>query len=439
MRAKAYNRSEPTGSVGSNAANFGQTSIVTSLALAFIAMSLVQDALLNKTIGRAIDVSSSYMVLISVFVLAFLRCRTFFSPKNLGLTAVVLWPLALLLIDYLYLSRYGPVSDSGGQGLRNAAYLVVVAVWFHSGTCLSKGKLPSFIYIPLFLAILYWAANSAIELNQQSSYGFAATKNDISGILVHLIFLGAFIFLMGDQDRWRASGFPIAIAGVLIISVLVGERALIPAALFATALYFVLRRFRPSFPVLCALFLLIMLGEVLLVGFISGLNHMSSFVDLNSMIVDITGRRLNSGREHVWSMISYYISINPWFGLGSGIQPSDVFESPVRSAHNSFLQVLMQVGIVGLGFLVLQMFLFWRSFGRIADSPLRAAALSYFVFVVFHASSESFLTNTNLTKAALVWINFGLLFSVGAGKELRSAAVKYGSFALGGLYAPKSS
>ena len=111
MRVKAYNRLEPTGSVGSNAVNFGQTSIVTSLALAFIAMSLVQDALLNKTIGRAIDVSSSYMVLISVFVLAFLRCRTFFSPKNLGLTAVVLWPLALLLIDYLYLSRYGPVSD----------------------------------------------------------------------------------------------------------------------------------------------------------------------------------------------------------------------------------------------------------------------------------------------------------------------------------------
>ena len=139
MRVKAYNRLEPTGSVGSNAVNFGQTSIVTSVALAFIAMSLVQDALLNKTIGRAIDVSSSYMVLISVFVLAFLRCRTFFSPKNLGLTAVVLWPLALLLIDYLYLSRYGPVSDSGGQGLRNAAYLVVVAVWFHSGTCLSKG------------------------------------------------------------------------------------------------------------------------------------------------------------------------------------------------------------------------------------------------------------------------------------------------------------
>jgi O-antigen ligase len=416
-----------------------QTSIGTSLALGFIAMSLVQDAVLNKTIGRAIELSSSYMVLISILLLPFLRFWTFFSPKNIGQTAVVLWPLAILVVDYLYLSQYGPVSDSGGQGIRNAAYLVVIALWFHSGACLSKGKWPSLIYIPLFLVIVYWAAGSAIELNQQAPYGFAATKNDISGILVHLIFLGAFMFLIRGQRQWAGWAFIVAITGIIFVSILVGERALVPAALFAAALYFILRRLHPSFMVLCALFLLIVIGELLLVEFISGLDHMSSFVDLNSMIVDITGRRLNSGREHVWSMISYYISINPWFGLGSGIQPSDVFESPVRSAHNSFLQVLMQVGIVGLGFLVLQLFLLWRSFGQIPDSFLRAAALAYFVFVVFHASSESFLTNTNLPKAALVWINFGLLFSLRTGKEMKDAASRDGVLDTGELYAPKSS
>jgi O-antigen ligase len=398
-------------------------SLASGLALSLIAIAVVHEATINRTMGVGLSFSTSLGAIASIFLIPFVRFRWFFDPGNLYRTAITLWPLGLLLVDYAYLSQYGLVEDNVGQGLRNVAYLAVIATWFHGGASLTQNRLPSEIYVPIFSIVLITATVSAIRFNQQADYGFAATKNDISGVLVHLIFLGAFLYILRRKETSITWVFLSAVVATLFVSILVSERALIPAAAVATLAYVLLRCIRQSVTSLTAVFVLMILGEIALVDFISGLSRMPGFDQINSLVIELTGRRLNSGREHVWSMINYYVSLNPWFGLGAGVQPSDVFESPVRSAHNSFLQVLIQTGIVGLSLLLMQMYLLWSRLSKIFDRAMAAAAMSYFIIVMFHASSESFLTNTNFPTASLVWLTFGILVSVSRSPEAIPTAV----------------
>ena len=55
-----------------------------------------------------------------------------------------------------------------------------------------------------------------------------------------------------------------------------------------------------------------------------------------------------SGREILWSALLECIKENPLTGLGLNIIPSDVINNTTLSSHNLFLQIGIQMGIIGI-------------------------------------------------------------------------------------------
>lgn len=58
------------------------------------------------------------------------------------------------------------------------------------------------------------------------------------------------------------------------------------------------------------------------------------------------GKSFYSGRNILWQQLIDSID-NPWFGIGAGANPLYLIDSTL-SSHNLYIQLLMQVGIVGL-------------------------------------------------------------------------------------------
>ena len=81
------------------------------------------------------------------------------------------------------------------------------------------------------------------------------------------------------------------------------------------------------------------------------LNSYSFFDDLSMVVFVYTGKILMSGRGEAWIYYMQYIFQNPVLGYGLDYMYS--FPHAVNSVHNSYLNILLQVGFLGLAFVFL--------------------------------------------------------------------------------------
>ncbi|MBV6624171.1 MAG: O-antigen ligase family protein [Rivularia sp. (in: Bacteria)] len=115
---------------------------------------------------------------------------------------------------------------------------------------------------------------------------------------------------------------------------------------------------------------------------------------------DYTGKNLLSGRQVVWSLLIDKISEQPLFGYGSGTNPSDLIGTTL-SSHNLYLQILIQIGFLGLITFIVLMFKIWNIY-RIAyqDNIVRLSA-SFMIGILIHQSFEVTLIQNNLAVGLL--------------------------------------
>ena len=141
-----------------------------------------------------------------------------------------------------------------------------------------------------------------------------------------------------------------------------------------------------------------------------------SLSPLNELSLQYTGARATSGRERLWPLLLHQASRSILLGHGPGAQPADFFYVREISSHNLYLQILLQVGAVGLGSLALLFYCIWQLFwkGR-HDSRVRLCA-SFFVALLIHQCFEVNLTQNNLAIGLLVWTVVG----IGVSRSLRT-------------------
>lgn len=139
------------------------------------------------------------------------------------------------------------------------------------------------------------------------------------------------------------------------------------------------------------------------------------FIAVDQWIRQFTGKSLFSGRQVIWRNIMPFMEGNFWFGHGTGTLYR-FFLDDTRSAHNQYLQVYMQNGILGVSILVLVLWLLWSSLSRLSYHPERSmrtqsrlsgAFLLGFVFL--NTFTVGMLQNSMAT-ALLMWfiVSIGL-------------------------------
>lgn len=131
--------------------------------------------------------------------------------------------------------------------------------------------------------------------------------------------------------------------------------------------------------------------------------YLSNFNSLNNYIVNLTGKRIFSGRELIWRGLLRLISKKPLFGYGSGIHAEDFFVSDLTS-HNLYLEISLQTGLIGLTLFFIFLFFLWKNFYSAKDDLSIKIAGSYFVGLMVYQLFELSLLQSTVYIAITSWI-----------------------------------
>jgi O-antigen ligase len=124
-------------------------------------------------------------------------------------------------------------------------------------------------------------------------------------------------------------------------------------------------------------------------------------------MIKYTGKNILSGREHVWETLLFLIKQQPFFGYGSGALLRDFIDTSL-SAHNLYLQVSLQIGLIGLGLLVLILTLVWMMYLNGKGNPKVRLVASFFIGTLTYQLFEVTLTQNNFGLAIIQWVIIGL-------------------------------
>lgn len=385
-------------------ANSMRPNLFLTLAICTVFAVFVSESISSKTLGG----SASGVAIATLFLIPLCTIGQLNLSRLMQILGTI-WPLLMLAALYALGSHNSVMPDMEGQGIRTAVFIVMTGVAFACGMMIASHWRNTVILSVVFAALILASTRWLIGFNEGSAYGFASTKNVVSGLLMHLAFLWAFLSTKSPTAKGAGQRFMLAALCCSAIAVIVSHRVMLPAAMAAAIIYVVLRRRNQNAFLAAAVFGLALAYEYGLFLFISQLNTLSFLSDLNASFAEFTGRRLTSGREELWSLSAYYLTGNWLFGLGPSVLPGDLFETELSSTHNSFLQVTLQTGLCGLLLLLVQLGLIVKRLSQSLRGAGFALALGYFVFVMIHASTEAFLTSNNFFIAAVVWLNFGVL------------------------------
>lgn len=228
--------------------------------------------------------------------------------------------------------------------------------------------------------------------------------------------IGAYIyFIISFVLLYNHSKFNYVYLIISLILIYVGEsRSIFISVLITLLIYIFWEKISKNlFRMLIVIFTVLI--SVLSFTFIYPQLHIiwSGFYRLNQWSLNYTGKNIYSGREEIWSKLIDIILQKPLFGYGPGILTEDVISTTV-SAHNFYLQIALQNGIIGL-FLFLMFFIYlWCLFYyNRCDKYVRLSA-SYFIGILFYQLFEVSLTQNQLSIGIMQW----LIISIGISRVL---------------------
>jgi exopolysaccharide production protein ExoQ len=211
-----------------------------------------------------------------------------------------------------------------------------------------------------------------------------------------LTFLAA--WLLACQRRERLSNLGWTLASVATLLATQSGTGLIVSSMSSILLFGLVRATRRG-PGVVRTYLL-------LVSFAATLLALASQTDLN-VLTGLLGRDSTlTGRTFIWATVEPYIEARPWLGYGwAALWTSDVFVTrqmwasagfAFPHAHNSYLDLLAQVGIVGL-VLVIAIFIatlikLVRNLARIPHGSDAWALVVTIALLVYGSVEQSFMS-----------------------------------------------
>lgn len=143
-----------------------------------------------------------------------------------------------------------------------------------------------------------------------------------------------------------------------------------------------------------------------------GWYYNSSMVDFNHLVRDWTGKNFFSGRQIIWQNIFEIMQGHEWFGFGTGTLYSQLMGENF-SAHNQYLQLYMQNGLLGVTSLFIVLFGVWMSLSKhciseqYAIKQKRISGSLLLAFMIMNIFGVSMLQNA-MYSSLTAWFIIGM-------------------------------
>ena len=127
----------------------------------------------------------------------------------------------------------------------------------------------------------------------------------------------------------------------------------------------------------------------------------------NEAVRETSGKNLQSGRHIIWPIAMKAISLKPFWGWGSGFDLSNLIGSGL-SAHNYFIQLMLQSGFIGLFLFLLIIYKVYNILFSVENKIFFKLSLSCFCGLIITQSFEVTIFQNNLALSYPVWAIVGL-------------------------------
>lgn len=349
---------------------------------------LAADSLLGDRLpsaGRAIMAG----VYIAPVVLLLLK-----NSINLRTSLVVL-PLLLLSLIYLLSALMT------GGGLKYFIFIVIAAGWYLLGYKWSsiEFKRPALVLLSSVAALIVAVAYSLFD--------FSVPKNTVGSGIFYLLIISILIHIKTDTDKGKlVLGCTVAVLAMYFLDMrgaAFQAMILLAGVVFSSKLSFLTK----NYLLWVFGFFLALVTIILFVGYSS---EIASFSTVEWYVSELTGRSLHSGRQIIWPVAIELILDEPLFGHGAGFLINTLAGNETWSAHNTFLQVAMQTGVMGLAVLLITLFHVLKNVQSSRDSDERKFLymLIWLVVLLYNCLEVSLVQNA-MPIAVIQWLIFGML------------------------------
>lgn len=120
-----------------------------------------------------------------------------------------------------------------------------------------------------------------------------------------------------------------------------------------------------------------------------------------------TGKELMSGRNRIWVLIFESALNSPVYGYGLAAIPESLYQISI-SSHNTFLQILMQQGFVGLGLFLLLIWTIIKELNIRNTNINVVISISFLFTLIIHECFEVCLTQNLMFIGLMFWFFIGI-------------------------------
>ena len=247
----------------------------------------------------------------------------------------------------------------------------------------------------LLLFLASWVASGF------STHAFSALMKHSNGIGAVMFSYLALYLLRARRLRLRDWG-TIAAALVLLVCSTSRSNWLATAVFFSCwALFTALRKrgCKWLFPAVVAAAYLTPVGYLTLFrsAWASGINQLSLLY---------FGKNFFSGRQNIWGEILALCARQPLMGYGFDASPVTMLGVDL-SSHHWYLQMLLQMGVVGSAAVIGSLWYLWQIFHRSRRYRVSRVAAAYLLGVLVGQCFEVSLTQNNFHTGLLTWFILG--------------------------------
>lgn len=297
-----------------------------------------------------------------------------------------------------------------------ASLVILISILFFKTTLINK-----WWSFSIFLGVLSCATLFAwLIFDRSMAYSGIFNNPNSLGVysLVSMPFFMIARVLSGD--KLVRFGWGTLIIITVILSFISGARASL-LALIILAAVMMLWTFISESKIKHNLFLIsVMLAPALiLLSIVVDEGGVIYYAEVVSQLISDKGNIL-SGRDLLWISVVDLISVKPFLGWGPSALLENLTEQHTMSTHNLYLQITLQVGLVGILVFMAIIFKIWNVMYYGRGSRIVQISASFLVAVLFHQMFSISLTQNSLAFGFGMWF----IVSVGIGVSLRTARLE---------------
>lgn len=341
---------------GSSVSLFNKIGVFSTLLVCFISIFLFI-FLFKLKINKILLLLFVFFIFISFY---FVFGVAMFNYPVMAGAGVVIQIFIIFIVSWLYVNCF----DN-----RHVYFLSIVLCFF------------SLLSIALYICDIYFFANP-------NFYG--------------MFVFSSLAFVVNLRKKIRPYLYMLFIVGLVVSG---ARAAQLSACVFLILLFFekkwfLTQRKNTAMILLVMVILLCMLTPFV---YISGVfDHY--LLDINSVI---SSKNLESGRQIIWGYIMERFYVNPFLGYGIGNMPESYSNIYHRfdglSAHNYFLQIAYQSGLVGVGLIIFTLSNLYLYLIKVKTAASLSSS-AFLIAIFIHQSFEVSLTQNNFSIGILLWL-----------------------------------